>query len=163
MNSPMYEVAITAIIVKNGKYLITRRSAKKKKWPLRWTVPGGRLEPKDYLSLPKDTADAWYNILEKVIKREVKEEVGIEIKNINYLTSLVAQYGGNFPLIISLIADYDSGEIQLQEDECDKFAWVSLEEAKQYDLIDGIWDELVIVENKSRGFESEWKRFNFDK
>lgn len=163
MNSPMYEVAITAIIVKNGKYLITRRSAKKKKWPLRWTVPGGRLEPKDYLSLPKDTADAWYNILEKVIKREVKEEVGIEIKNINYLTSLVAQYGENFPLIISLIADYDSGEIQLQEDECDKFAWVSLEEAKQYDLIDGIWDELVIVENKSRGFESEWKRFNSDK
>jgi 8-oxo-dGTP pyrophosphatase MutT (NUDIX family) len=158
----LYGVAVTAIIVKNGKYLITRRSAKKKKWPLMWTVPGGKLEVSDYINLPKDAVNAWYNILEKVVKREVQEEVGIEIKNIAYLTSIVAEYGENFPhsLIVSLIADYDSGEIRLQEEETDKYEWVSLEEAKGYDLIDGIYDELVMAENLRNGTKTEWKRFD---
>ena len=158
----MYEIAITAIIVKDGKYLITRRSASKKKWPLMWTVPGGKFETHDYINSPKDTVNAWYNVLEGAIRREVKEEVRIEIKNIDYLTSIIAQYGENIPdsMIISLIADYDSGEIKLQEEETDMYEWVSLEEAKNYELIDGIYDELVMAENKAKGIRSEWKRFN---
>lgn len=159
---PAYKISITAIIIKEGKYIITRRSASKKKWPSMWTVPGGKLETHDYISLPKDTVNAWYNVFEKAIRREVKEETGIEIKNIDYLTSIIAQYGETAPdsMIISLIADYDSGEIKLQEEENDMFAWVSLEEAKKYSLIDGIWDELVMTENKIRGIKTEWKRFN---
>ncbi len=34
-----------------------------------------------------------------------------------------------------------------------------LKEAKKYDLIDGIYDELVMAENKTKGIRSEWKRF----
>lgn len=157
-----YEIAVTAIIVKEGKYLITRRSAKKKKWPLMWTVPGGGLEPEDYLTIQKDTVNAWYNVLEKTIRREVREEVGLEIKNIDYITSITAQYGKEPPnfLIISFIADYESGEIKLQEEETDEYAWVTLEEAKKYNLIDGIYDELVMADNKIKGIKTEWKRFD---
>ena len=54
-NKYLHEVAITAIIVKNGKYLITRRSPNKKRFPGMWTVPGGKLETDDYITLPKDT------------------------------------------------------------------------------------------------------------
>ena len=43
-NKYLHEVAITAIIVKDGKYLITRRSPNKKRFPGMWTVPGGKLE-----------------------------------------------------------------------------------------------------------------------
>jgi len=70
-------VAITAIVVKDDKYLITRRSKEKRRFPCMWTVPGGRLEVSDYIDIPKDTKDAWYNVLEKTLKREVKEEVDI--------------------------------------------------------------------------------------
>ena len=153
-NKFLHEVAITAIILKDKKFLITRRSQNKKRFTGKWTVPGGKLETDDYINLPRETKDYWYNILEKVLRREVLEEVGIEITNIEYLTSLSTIHDNGSPsLVISCVADWKSGEVKLQEEETDKFAWISLEEAKNYDLIDGIYNELVMVQ------KSEWKRF----
>lgn len=157
----LHEVVITAIIVKDDKYLITRRSSNKKRFPKMWTVPGGKLEISDYVDLPKETEFYWYNVLEKVLKREVKEEVNIEIENIDYVTSLATIHSdGNPSLVISCLADYAGGEIELQKGETDKYVWVSLEEAKDYDLIDGIYDELVMAENQLKGKKMEWQRFD---
>jgi 8-oxo-dGTP pyrophosphatase MutT (NUDIX family) len=156
----LHEVAITAIVIKNHKYLITRRSDKKKRFPGMWTVPGGKLEPEDYLKLPKDTEHYWYNVLEKTLKREVKEETGIEINNIEYLTSLATVHKDSNPsLVISCLADYVSGEVKLDPEETDEFTWVTLKEAKKYQLIDGIYDELVMAENKLSGKKTVWQRF----
>lgn len=158
-NQYLHEVAITAIIVKDGKYLITRRSANKKRFPGMWTVPGGKMETSDYLQLPKDTEHYWYNVLEKTLRREVKEEVGIDIDNIEYVTSLATIHADGSPsLVISCMADYTGGDIALQSEESDQYAWVSLEEAKQHQLIDGIYDELAMVEDKRNGKRSEWRR-----
>ncbi len=155
----LHEIVITAIIVKNGKYLITRRSKDKKRFPGKWTVPGGKLETEDYVSLPKDTEFYWYNVLEKVLRREVKEEVGLEINNIEYVTSLATIHSdGNPSLVISCKADYESGNITLQKDETDKYAWVTIDEGKNYDLIDGIYDELVLADRKVKGVKAEWTR-----
>lgn len=157
----LHEVVITAIIIKDNKFLITRRSPNKKRFPGMWTVPGGKLETNDYINLPKETKDYWYNVLEKVLKREVMEEVGLKIKNIEYVTSLATVHGdGNPSLVISAMADYDSGKVTLQKDETDKYEWVTLAEAKKYDLLDGIYDELVMTDNKLKGIKTEWQRFN---
>ncbi|MEK7134909.1 MAG: NUDIX domain-containing protein, partial [Patescibacteria group bacterium] len=130
------------------------------RFPGMWTVPGGKLETQDYLLLPKDTEHYWYNVLEKVLRREVKEEVGIDIDNIVYVTSLATVHTDGSPsLVISCMADYVSGEIKLQEGESDQYAWATLEEAKNYKLIDGIYDELVMAENQRRGKKYEWQRF----
>ncbi len=159
-NKYLHEIVTTAIIVKDNKYLITRRSLSKKRFPGMWTVPGGKLETNDYINLPQDTKDYWYNILEQVLKREVKEEVGLEINNIEYITSLATVHAdGNPSLVISCIADYVSGEVKLQVSETDKYKWVTLKEAKKYELIDGIYDELMMADNKQRGIKTEWKRF----
>lgn len=159
-NKYLHEVAITAIISKNNKYLIIRRSKNKKRFPSMWTVPGGKLETSDYTSLPKDTKDYWYNVLEKTLKREVQEEVGLEVDNIEYITSLATIHGdGNPSLVISCLAKYKSGKVKLQKEETDDFAWVSLKEAKKYDLIDGIYDELRMAEHKKQGKKLIWKRF----
>ncbi|MDO8557299.1 MAG: NUDIX domain-containing protein [Candidatus Jorgensenbacteria bacterium] len=159
-NQYLHEVAITAIVVKGGKFLITRRSPNKKRFPGTWTVPGGKMETDDYLKLPKDTKDYWYNVLERTLKREVKEEVGIDIENIEYITSLATVHADGAPsLVISCMADYAGGEIKLQQEENDQFAWVTLEEAKTYSLLDGIYDELVMTEKKLKGEKIEWKRF----
>ena len=158
-NQYLHEVAITAIVVKNGKYLIAKRSGTKKRFPNMWTVPGGKLETKDYLELPKDTEHYWYNVLERTLKREVKEEVGIDIKNIEYVTSLAMVHGDGAPsLVISCLADYAGGDATLQKEELSEFIWVTLEEAKKYELLDGIYDELVMAEEMRLGKRSEWKR-----
>ena len=60
-----FEVVITAIIEKDNKYLILRRSPEKKRFPGMWTVPGGKLESHDFINTPKETKEYWYNVLEK--------------------------------------------------------------------------------------------------
>jgi len=159
-NQYLHEVAITAIIVKDKKYLITRRSPNKKRFPGMWMVPGGKMETSDYLQLPKDTEYYWYNVLERTLRREIKEEVGIDIDNIEYVTSLATVHTDGSPsLVISCMADYIGGDVKLKEDESDQYAWVSLEEAKNHKLLDGIYDELVMVENQRKGKKYEWQRF----
>ena len=165
-NQNLHEVVITGIIVKDDgsagspepKYLITRRS-NKKRFPGMWTVPGGKLEASDYLKLPRDTEHYWYNVLEQTLRREVKEEVGVEIDNIVYVTSLATVHADGSPsIVISCMADYVSGDIVLQPEESDQYAWVDLEEAQGYKLIDGIDDELAMAENMRLGKRTEWKR-----
>lgn len=66
---------------------------------------------------------------------------------------------GSPSIVISCLANYAAGDIKLQEGESDKHSWVNLEEAKGHQLIDGIYDELVMAENQRRGKKSEWTRF----
>lgn len=151
-------VMVTGIIVNNFKYLITKRSLDKKAFPGKWTVPGGNLEVVDYINLPKDTQDHWYNILEKVLRREMKEEVGLEIKGIKYLTSMAFFKGDSPSLIISMYSDYIGGKVILNNENID-FAWVSLEEAKKYDLIEGIYEELEMLDKLLKGeVIGDWKK-----
>ena len=56
----LHRIASTAIICKDGKYLILKRSPQKKVFPNRWTVPGGGLEVDDYINLPKTDIGQWY-------------------------------------------------------------------------------------------------------
>lgn len=159
-NNAHYIVA-TGIIVKDGKFLITKRADWEKAFPGRWTVPGGKLEVLDYVLRKMDTAHHWYNVIEDTLIREIKEEVGLEIKNIGYVTSMVYIRDDKIPcLIISLYAEplKDDPKIRLC-DALSEFAWVDLEEAKKYDLIEGIYDELAILDNHLKNGKSiKWEK-----
>ena len=159
-NYLLHEVVITAIICRKGRYLIIRRSKTKKRFPGKWTVPGGRLETEDYTQFPKDTKHYWYNVLEKTLAREVKEEVGLKITNLQYVTSLATVHkDGNPSIVISCLADYVSGKVKLQPEEADDFTWVNTRQAKNYDLLDGIYEELIMADKLKQGKKAIWKRF----
>jgi len=138
----------TVIVVKEGKFLIVKRAEWEKAFPGKWTVPGGKLKVLDYVLKEKDTGSHWYNVLEDLAKREVLEEVGLEIKNLDYVTNLIYIRPDGIPsLIISLHADYIGGEVTLCHALTDH-KWVSLEEAKESDLIEGIYEEFQVLDEK---------------
>lgn len=145
-NTEFHRVTPTAIIVKDGKYLITRRSLKKNAFPGMWTVPGGGLELDDYINTPKTTSDHWYFAVENSLRREIKEEVNLEVGKIKYLLNITFIRSDGIPvLILSYYCDYKSGEIKLDEDSIN-YAWVTLKEAKNYDLVPGLYEEIEMVD-----------------
>ena len=144
----LHRVASTAIIRKHGKYLILRRNPNKKVFPGRWTVPGGGLETDDYVNTPKTTTDAWYFAVENSLRREIKEETGLGVGKMEYLLDLVFIRPDNIPVVtLSYYCDYKSGEVKLNEENTDS-KWVSAEEAKNYDLIEGILTEIEMVASR---------------
>jgi len=157
----VHYVVVTGILVKNGKYLIAKRADWEKAFPGMWTVPGGKLEVLDYALKKKDTSVQWYNVLENLLKREIKEEVGLDVKNIGYVTSLVYVRPDEIPcLVISLYAEPVGDEIKLCN-ALTEYKWVDINEAKEYDLIDGIYDELVILDDfLKNGKGMEWGKGN---
>lgn len=153
-------VVATGIIIKEGKYLITKRSDKEKAFPGLWTVPGGKIETSDYMNRKHDTdAGQWYNVVEDSLRREINEETGLSVGKINYLASLTFIRPDGIPtLVISMYSDYRDGEVKLCEDMTDH-AWVDIEEAKKYALIPGIFEELLMVDKCLKGQSiGEWGR-----
>ncbi len=144
----LHRIAITCIIYnKEGKFLVTKRSPSKKVHPNKWTVPGGGLNVDDYMHGPQtEGMGAWYGAVEAALRREVKEEVNVEIGKATYLLDLTFIRPDAIPvLVLSYYSPYVSGEVKLDEDAVE-YRWVGLKEAKELDLIAGIYEELEMIE-----------------
>jgi len=150
-------VTATGVVVKDGKYLIAKRAAWEKAFASRWTIPGGKLEAKDYTTRVPDAGVNWYNVIESLVLREVKEETNLELNGLDYLTSLAFIRPDGVPcVIISMFGDYVSGELKLCN-ALTEYAWVTLEEAKNYDLIEGIFEELELLDQFIKtGKKTKW-------
>lgn len=59
--------------------------------------------------------------LEECVRREVREETGIEIKNLKYFKSQSWPYPTN--IMVGFTADYASGRIKIQEEELSSGGW----------------------------------------
>jgi len=148
-NKELHRIVTTTLVYKpDYTYLITKRALHKKVQPGKWTIPGGGLSTDDYVHDTPSTPDGlqWYGALEKSLYREIKEEVNLEIGKPTFLVDLAFMRPDGVPVVcFSYYAPYVSGEVVLDEDATE-FAWVTLEQAKEYDLIGGILDEIRQVD-----------------
>lgn len=151
----LHRITSTAIIYKDGKYLLLKRSLKKKAFPGKWTVPGGGLEVDDYINLPKTTKDHWYFGIEKSLRREVKEECNLEVGKMKYLLDIIFIRPDGVPsIILSFYCPYKSGEVKLDEDNTD-YKWVTYEESKEYDMVEGLLEEIEMVDKILKGEDED--------
>jgi len=63
--------------------------------------------------------------LEEAVAREVREEVGVEVRNIRYFGSQPWPFPHS--LMIGFVADWDSGEIRPQESEIEDAGWFGID------------------------------------
>lgn len=105
-----------AIIEFDNKTLVVQRS-EKMKLPLKWEFPGGKLEEGESE--------------EECIKREIKEELNIEIELKKKLSKSEHSYPGFDIQLIPFIARYMSGSIILSEHQ--QYLWLPKSELSKLD------------------------------
>lgn len=68
--------------------------------------------------------------LEEAVEREIDEEVGIKVKNITYQKSQSWPFPNS--LMIGFTAEYESGELKIDDDELIEAKWLSRDEIKNH-------------------------------
>lgn len=111
----MKTIAVTCAIIENDNKILCAQRSAKMNLPLKWEFPGGKIE---------DGEDC-----ETCLKREIKEELGVEIEIIERLPSNKHRYSNS--KIIELIpfrCSLQTFEIDLFEHS--RIRWLAVEELK---------------------------------
>lgn len=110
-------VGIAVMVLKEGKVLLSRRSSSVGTGE--YAFPGGHLE---HMESFEDCA-----------RREVKEESGISIRNIQFLLlSNVKDYAPKHYVLVGLVADWADGEPQvLEPTKNESWGWYDMDNLPQ--------------------------------
>lgn len=151
-------ICANVFIRKDGKYLLMKRSSEKKYAPNKIHPFGGKIDRDEnpYIGAV----------------REIKEEVGISIKNLK-LEAVILELTDEKELPVNWLifhfsADYDSGEVKITEEG--EIVYLTAEEIRSSDLfpsvksiIDNILnpnDGTVFTTNSYHGFERGMKELS---
>ena len=111
---------VAALIMKDGKILIAKRSTGNKDVIGKWEFPGGKVEE---------------NETEKqAIEREIKEEFGILVKAEKFVTNVISKDKDRQIDLRLYLCKYIDGEIKLSDHS--DYKWVDKDEIFDYDLAD---------------------------
>jgi len=133
----------------DGRCLLLKRSETEKVHPGKFAVPGGKLEWRDLdlahpTRLNGDVLD-FEGAVEDLLKRETREEAGIEISGpFAYVNSVAYVRPDGIPCImVKLAARYAGGEVAAETGSFTGFAWADAEEAKILPCIQGVPEEVA--------------------
>jgi 8-oxo-dGTP diphosphatase len=112
---------VAGIMVREGRILICRRRADQPH-PLKWEFPGGKVEAGE---TPKDA-----------LRRELREELGIEAALPGEITRYTFAYPGKNPiLLIFLLVSEWAGEMENRIFET--MTWETPDRLRGYDFLEG--------------------------
>lgn len=112
---PMHIVAVCGLIQKGDKYLVAKRASNDSQAGGQWSIPGGKQE----FELGDD-------IIEETLKREVMEEVGLEIdEQVVYLSSQGFTHSTKRHVVmLYFLCKYKAGIAKPLEDQ-EEIRWVT--------------------------------------
>lgn len=134
-------VLVNAVIIKDSRVLVAQRDFEESHMPGKWTIPGGKV--------PQAKGQAW-NIIEKTLKEEVKEEVGIEIEDEIKLVSnsTFIRSTGHHVISLVFLCKYKSGKPKPLEDTI-AVKWIGQNELDKKDFCPGVKEYI------KKGFEAK--------
>lgn len=109
---------VAALIKKDNKYLIAKRSTGSEIVLGKWEFPGGKV---------KDNETE-----ECAIEREIKEEFEMDIKAIRFITNIIYEYPGKTIDLRLYECKYISGKFHLHDHS--EYKFVKKEDIIKYDL-----------------------------
>ena len=109
---------VAALIKKDNKYLLARRSTGDIDVLGKWEFPGGKVNPNE------DEKHA--------IEREIKEEFELDIKAINYITNNICEYPNKVVDLRLYECEYLSGSFKLHDHF--EYDFVDKDSILKYDL-----------------------------
>jgi NAD+ diphosphatase len=104
VNYPRLSPSMIVAVIKDNKILLARARRFKTKF---YSVLAGFVEPGE--------------TLEECVKREVKEETNIEVKNVRYFGSQHWPFPDS--LMVGFIAEYAGGRLRIDTEELEHAAW----------------------------------------
>ena len=130
-----HSVLVNGVVFKDNEVLISRRSPDEKHEPGRWTIPGGKVD---------ESEEIVFNILEKTLKREIKEETGVEVKKDFQLVTNNNFYRSTGQHVVAIVfkCKWESGEPKPLDDtvECE---WATKEEVRDKNFPPNVKDYIL--------------------
>ncbi len=126
---------VIGIIEMDGKYLLTKRyQPKSQDSHNKWQLPGGGLELNE--------------TLEECLRRELKEEVGIEIKIITQIPRKFEKIYKTKHLLLPcfICKPRNDNPIILLDKEASEYGWYTKEEIKQLDSLEYTYEAIEEAE-----------------
>ena len=109
---------VAALIMKDGKILIAKRSTGNKDVIGKWEFPGGKVEEKE--------------TEKQAIEREIKEEFDILVRAEKFITNVISKDKKSEIDLKLYLCKYIDGKIKLNDHS--DYKWVDKDEIFDYDL-----------------------------
>lgn len=122
MENKYPEPTVGALILNDKKQILL---AKSHKWKDCFTIPGGHVELGEKI--------------EEALKREIKEEVGLDIKPIRFLVTQEAIFSEEFYkpkhfIFIDYVCEALTTDVKIDNDEMQEFIWIDPEKALEMNV-----------------------------
>ncbi|MDC7221403.1 MAG: NUDIX domain-containing protein [Spirochaetales bacterium] len=121
-------VGCTIFLYRNDKILIQKRSITKKRYPGYWEIPGGAMED---LETAEDT-----------IRREMREELGIEISNLENLYTDIVYRDCKRDIVFIIKGQCDFDSICHDPSEVEEYCEITADDFKKYDFYPGVREQI---------------------
>ncbi len=135
------EPTVGAVIFNPAGQVLLCKSAK---WNNKYVIPGGHIELGEGM--------------EEALKREILEETGLDIYDIELISLTESVYSENYHqqkhfIFIDYICKTNSNQVILN-DEADEYVWADLDEIENYDLGGFVRELLVQIRSRERGYRA---------